>query len=311
VILFNQFTFKKSLFFDWIFNLFYFFVFILALFYLNDKLNYLQIRNFWNFRASFFVDEFYIGNDVLSNFRFSHIYMDPNNIGYLMSFIFFLTNFHIYKSKSFFTFILSISATLIVLIAAQSSGSIIGFLLTFYLYLFFYVFKITKSGLSLIIFKLFLVFLALLVSILLLNQFIDTLLDVNFINSALDRFNSNSGDSRFDIWFFTLNNTKFYEYITYIFIGRGGTTIINGTPLATHNGPLFIIYAYGLIFFTMIIIILRNYLKKIKIKDMLFLIPILIGFLINILIGEYKLIAIVLFLLVYFKSTYSNELITQ
>ena len=93
-----------------------------------------------------------------------------------------------------------------------------------------------------------------------------------------------------------LNNTNIFSNI---FVGTGGRQVIinNENIIAPHNGHLYFIYAYGMVFYALFMYEFFRIRKNVSLKKSLFEIPIFIGFTINTIVGEQKFI--ILYLLLY------------
>lgn len=234
------------------------FNFILAILYQVSPSSYFEIRRLWTLNGQ----EIEVQSLLIS--RFTGILSEPNNCATISLAIGF---YLLYNKKTFLTikdkFILPILLFIIVFSTMSSSGLIC--LGVFYIFYFkeFILWKDIKK-IKKILF--------LTVGIVIFSY----LLSSSTIQLALERYKINSGDSRFQIWKEILENSNiFYNTL----IGRSGV-IIENKLRKPHNGHLYLIYSYGLIFW--LIFIYNFFLIKIsKWKKYLFLFPILFGFTIN------------------------------
>ena len=114
-----------------------------------------------------------------------------------------------------------------------------------------------------------------------------------YMNLALDRFESNSSDSRTKIWIDFLENKNIFQYVLW---GNGSNIYIDGLLRRPHNGHLYLIYAYGFVAYIMFLFMFRKRFHTTW-KEYAFMLPLLFGFTINVGINEQKffLIAILLY----------------
>jgi hypothetical protein len=225
--------------------------------------------------------------------------MDPNNLGYILSSLLLYFMFHFQFEKKFFFLLLVIPITSFSLILTQSSGTFISLFITLLVYFFYWLFN-NKFIFSKLLTKFIFLFFILFVIVGSINYFlplIEYFQDFDIVAIALNRLNSNSLDSRIEIWFYAFNNTSIYYLLYLVFFGFGGITIINGLEYSIHSGPLLLIYAYGLLPFIFLSFTMLKYFIKNKFHNYFWLIPSLIGVIINIVFGEYKIILILLILI--------------
>ena len=272
--------------------LFVVFVLVLAIAYYVDKNLYQSIKTVWNYRSNFFVSERYIG---LVGYRYSFIWMDPNNIGYMLSsVVFFLfTN----EKVSFFTKIILLISLIVVLISTMSNGAFLALIITFGTYITLLLVNIVRLKIKTKTkpINVILLFASLFLVMFTVPQ-IPNLLGTNTAIEAIERIQSNSGDSRFLIWTYILENTRLFEYLLLFFIGKGGVTLVGVRELAPHNGHLYWILGYGFISYLAFIYVVFRKRKNTPFIKYIWIIPVLIGFTINTMIGEMKLFGLLMLL---------------
>lgn len=172
------------------------------------------------------------------------------------------------------------------LILIMSSGSWICYISSFCLILIFNIkrrFSLTKLFFVLTLFGL----------VLCLFLVVDFTFLEEYMNLALDRFESNSSDSRTKIWIDFLENKNIFQYVLW---GNGSNIYIDGLLRRPHNGHLYLIYAYGFVAYIMFLFMFRKRFHTTW-KEYAFMLPLLFGFTINVGINEQKffLIAILLY----------------
>ncbi len=266
---------------------------VFALLYNINKGLYHNVKLFWNFRSSLYINSTtykgYIG------YRFSYYWMDANNIGYMMNAVIMYLYFN--EKTSFFIKVFSLLSVLFVLVSCMSNGA----LLTFFLILILFV---ISRIISLISNNLKIIYTFRLSSIL---MFVVTIVGVYFIivyylpgylhsNVAIESYNriiNNFSTSRFEIWSEIVQKENILKYL---FFGFGGVVIVNGVNYAPHNGHFYIILSYGLIayYFFMYLIFFKR--KCTQFKEYIWVFPIFIGFTLNVLLGEIKMMGIILLL---------------
>ena len=217
-------------------------------------------------------------------YRFSFLWSDPNNIGYIIIAIYTFLCCNISFSISRF---LTLSLLIVFcLILIMSSGSWICYISSFCLILIFNIkrrFSLTKLFFVLTLFGL----------VLCLFLVVDFTFLEEYMNLALDRFESNSSDSRTKIWIDFLENKNIFQYVLW---GNGSNIYIDGLLRRPHNGHLYLIYAYGFVAYIMFLFMFRKRFHTTW-KEYAFMLPLLFGFTINVGINEQKffLIAILLY----------------
>jgi len=111
---------------------------------------------------------------------------------------------------------------------------------------------------------------------------------------SFERISSNSGDSRFIIWQTVIQSVNFLEFIV---IGKGGVTLVDGLKFAPHNGHFYWILGYGFIAYFIFMYLVFRKRKVTSLIKYIWIIPILIGFTVNVLLGEIKMMSIIMLLI--------------
>ena len=274
--------------------LFIIFVVILAIIFNIDKSYYHNLILFWNLRSGITMNENLYQDYV--GYRYAFIWMDPNNIGYMMNAI--VLYLWCNEKTSFFIKTFSLLSLLFVLIACMSSGGFLSFGIGFGIYVVVMIFDSLKGNykkkykLTPINILLFLITLIVLYKII---PQIPNYLETGVAVESLDRVNGNSGDSRFVIWQTVIKSVNFFEFII---IGKGGVTLVDGSKFAPHNGHFYWILGYGFIAYFIFMYLVFRKRKITSIKKYIWIIPILIGFTVNVLLGEIKMMSIIMLLIV-------------
>lgn len=275
----------------WLFYLFVY-VTIWGIIYFISFDFFLKLKGIFNHADSFLslVEE---GGYI---YRYSFIWSDPNNVGYMMVAlaIFLLINCQVGYLIGWS--IISMLFFILVLVMSSGAWLTVGlfFSIAFFIWFFhfFEAFSLFK--------KISVAFITVVVLLFLLNKFIE-FQHTEIGEMAMERLESNSGDSRFMHWKNTLTDKPLPLYL---FAGEGYQTFVGGIPYSSHNGHLLLIYAYGCIAYILFIYITFRKRKGIKFKNYIYIFPLFFCFSVNIGIGELKFIAI-LFLLVAYSSHFN------
>lgn len=277
--------------------LFLTFVFILAIIYNINKFLYHDIKLFWNLRSGSVINTNLYRN--FEGYRFSFIYMDPNNIGYLMNSV--VLYLWCNEKTSLFTKIYCLIALIIILISAMSNGAFIAFGISIVSYLFIHIISIDKIKIKKKIKILDILLLGLSPFIIgSIIKYASIFLNSAIVKESLNRVESNSGESRLVIWKRLIENVDFKDFI---FFGRGGVTLVNNLKFNSHNGHFYWILSYGFVAYLIFIFILFRKKKTTPLKNYIWIISFFIGFSINILIGETKLMGVFVLLIACSRST--------
>ncbi len=268
---------------------------ILSIIYYMDASLYFRIRAIWTMSGNIIEV-----NSPLSIHRFTSTFSDPNNTA--IAFIAVL-NFLIYNSR-----INLIQATYVLLsvgfiiFSTMSSTGLILFCGTS-------VFLIIRL-VRIIIYNLknncrvrirTILFISILILALPILYFpITNFLNSNVVQLALTRFSDNTITSRTNLWG---NLLKYKNIFYFIFYGYGGTIVVNNSPYKPHNGHLHLIYNYGMIVYVIFVYIFFRVRKDRPLRNYIFLIPIFIGFTINVGIYEPRFMNLLALLVAYYANT--------
>lgn len=279
--------------------MFLIFATIFAIIYCIDKGLFAKIKSIWN-NVDAYTKWFKEG--VMIQYRYNFTWTDPNNPAY--AFVAVMTFLILNIKTNNCEKLLSIIMTMFLLICTMSTGGVLSFVIIVIATIFICIIpkliknkfkpKTTKKALVITI------AITLLIIYILVNTPVIT--NLSIYREATERIFGNIDEgsgSRFSIWLTILENTNiFYN----ILLGTGGRQVIinNEKIIAPHNGHLYLIYAYGMIFYAIFVYEFFRKRKNISIKEYLFVIPVLIGFTINTIIGEQKFF--VLYLLLYAVS---------
>lgn len=264
------------------------FVVITALaFNFNGSLYY-EIRNLWSARAS--AGFLAAGLDTESIGRFGFIWMDENNIGYMLNSIvvFLLCNERLRLEETIFIIV----CDLFVLISCMSNGGLYTFSIGIGLVLSLKIFgagvKRKRKRLSII------GLITLLTLVTGLVQYAPKYLKGEVAVAAMERVEENSADSRKKIYQYILENTDFLEYSV---VGHGQETLVNGQKVKPHNIHLYYVLAYGIIAWLLMLYIVFRKRKQTRWIEYIWIVPFFLGASANIIIGEEKAMCIALLLL--------------
>lgn len=263
------------------------FVVLFCILYNIDKSSYSSLVSFWNPRGLSSTASLY--ND-LEGYRFSFVWMDPNNIAYMIVGVvmFVFTNEKSVLIEKLFLII----SLVFVLISAMSSGGMTSLLITIVVYGVCMLFKKWKFGGEINITSVFVMLLSPMLFI-----FIKKLWEwFSNTSTALESFNrleGNSLDSRLNIWTRIIDNTNFFKYA---FFGYGGITYVAGIKTKPHNGHFYLILAFGFIAYFLYMYIVFRKRKETPFKNYIWILPVFLGFTVNIMIGEVKLAGLIMLL---------------
>ena len=271
------------------------FAVILAIIYSINKDWFASIKPFWNNVDSYTI---WYNEGVQIQYRYNFTWTDPNNPAYafvaVMAFL--LLNVKTNLIEKIFV----CSATIFLLICTMSTGGALSLILVVIgIFIFSIMPKIKEKKPKLNRKKVLIIIGISLLAILAFIFIFKQLQNTAIYQEAIARIIGNADEgssSRIDIWKRILNNTNIFSNI---FVGTGGRQVIinNENIIAPHNGHLYFIYAYGMIFYVIFMYEFFRIRKGVSIKQSLFEIPVFIGFTINTIVGEQKFI--ILYLLLY------------
>lgn len=278
----------------WLF-LFVLFVGVFALIYNFDKSLYQTMKYIWNARMGTAWS-----TTSFSGYRFGFVWMDENNIAYMISTI----SFFLIVSKGFTLFEKSLifGINLLVVVSTMSSGgrnSLIIMWGVYFAYLAMHPKKINFPISRYVSQREFVGIILFIFVIIIALKYVPNYFNSTIFLEAKDRAEANSLDSRLNIWKYVVQNTKWWLHV---FVGSGGRIMVNDSPKAPHNGHFFWIIAYGAVVYYNYVYIFFRKRKKVAMKNWIALIPFFIGFTINTMVGEPKVNEIIAVLVAYISS---------
>ncbi len=283
--------------------LFLAFMTVLAVCYCINKGMYHQLRIFWNYRSGISINDTVY--EEFTGYRYAFIFMDANNAGYLADavLLYLLCN----EKIKIYVKILSTAACVFILTACMSNGAIVAFGVGAVAYLFVKLRKLPKVNVNQK-FQLsvgsVLIYLTMIIAAVYLIPLIPEYFKSGVGLEFLDRISENSPDSRFRIWEYIMQHVDFWEYLL---IGKGGVTLVDGVSYAPHNGHLYLILNYGFIaYFIFMYLVFRKRAGQ-TLETYIWILPIFIGFSINVMLGEIKLMGVVMLLLACCESRLVKE----
>lgn len=267
------------------------FIVILAILFNIDKSLYQNFKVFWNPRSNISINA--AAFDNFQGYRYSFIYWDPNNVAYLMNAI--VLYLFLNERTNLFVKVVAFFSLLFVLISCMSNGGFITLGISIAIYVIIISRDFFKSRINFRISPiLFLMFVS---SVALIAYIIPKIPDFQETVVAIEskeRLESNSGDSRIRIWEELIDNVNFIEYVI---IGKGGTTIVKGGEFAPHNGHFYWILGYGFISYYIFMYLIFRKRKITPIKNYVWIIILLFGFTVNVMLGEIKLMGVFLLMI--------------
>lgn len=267
-----------------------------ALVYYTNPSTYMSLKAILNPYDG--VTNSFIDDEYGFQYRYNFLWTDANNVAYMFSAvtIYLISTTSMSLKKE----VILIFSTLLIIIATMSTGGTLSFLGTLFLTLF--VFKDKKNKIKITrgdaLFMVLLVVAFMFFSM----SYLDIISNNLIIKESFDRMEGNSIDSRIVKWKYLLENKPLIEYI---FIGRGPMILVKGISKSPHSGFLYLTYSYG---FIALLLFLRLFFIKVRglpISRFLFMIPIFIGFSINTLIANPKIMGLIAILTV--MSRYSRH----
>lgn len=267
-----------------IFALFIIVVFGWVLLFFTDFSLYDNLKHLFNNR----IEESTV--DIISlTIRFGYFWSDENNIGYMTCAV--LLYLSLGNTLSLIKKCVLALMTIVIVIATMSSGATIalGFTLLAFLYTQILKGNNISAGNKILV--------ALIIGAITIYS-IDVLLSTDVYHAFSTRIEGKSDgqDGRSDIYKLVIEQVSWWKYL---FWGYGGRTIVGDIYRSTHNGVLHLAVAYGMIA-TWIYCRLYFFKKKNQnYQDCLWKIPVLMGFMINIMITEDKIHIIMMIMLAF------------
>lgn len=279
-------------------KLLYYFVLYCAFFaliYYANPSTYMSLKSILNpydgVTNSFMDDEYGF------QYRYNFLWTDANNVAYMFSavtlYLISTTSMSLKKK------IILIFSTLFIMIATMSTGGTLSFLVTLFLSIF--IFKDRQKSIKFSMSDTLFITILLIAALVFFMNYFNVITDNLIVKESLDRMEGNSIDSRTVKWKYLLENKPLIEYL---FIGRGPIVLVKGISKSPHSGFLYLTYSYG---FISLMLFLRLFFVKVKglpISRFLFMIPIFIGFSINTLVANPKIMGLIAILTV--LSRYSR-----
>ncbi len=248
---------------------------------------YDAIRNIWAPRAS--AGLLAAGLDTDSIGRFGFIWMDENNIGYMLNCIvvFLLCNERTTMAEK----LTVIVCDLFVLVSCMSNGGLYTFIMGMGLVLVFKMFETRKKRKKKMNLAGLLICIVLGVFVI---QYAPKYLQGEVAQASMERIEDNSADSRKRVYKYILENTNFVEYAL---IGHGQETLVKGQKVKPHNIHLYYVLAYGIIAWLLMLYIVFRKRKQTRLIEYIWIVPFFMGASANIIIGEQKAMCIAMLLL--------------
>ena len=254
---------------------------LFALIFIYDIGLYFELRRIWSPVQSSSDSEF-----ITSIIRYGFLWMDENNIAYMMNAIML---FVICNEKSeLYEKLFVIACTFLVVMCSMSRGGMLSFYtgLSFYMGL-----RLTGNGVKRTFKNK-----KMLVSILFCMIFCGALIKYapsyfqsEVAQNSRERLDDHESDNRKAIYTKILTQAPFYQYAIF---GHGTNITLNGKPIKPHSIHFYWIFAYGFIaYFYMMYIIFRKR-KVTKWMEYIWIWPYFLGTTINIIIGEEKAMSI-------------------
>lgn len=278
------------------------FAVILAIIYMVSRTGFANIKTFWN-RVDSFTIWYKEGKAI--QYRYNFIWTDPNNPAY--AFVALMVYLLLNEKVNMLERLYILASTIFLLICSMSTGGALCFFIAIICLVIFDVIpnrakvkkKINKQNK-----KKILLLVASLIVILFLVILVLSKTDLYRESTKRIFGNADEGSSsRISIWKKIIKNSNIFHNVIF---GTGGTQVIfkDGTMLAPHNGNLYFIYAYGMIFYILFMYEFFRKRKNVKLRNYLFVIPIFIGFTINTIVGEQKFM--ILYILLYTAVSYKK-----
>lgn len=222
--------------------------------------------------------------------RFGFIWMDENNIAYMLNCVvmFLLCNERTSLAEKLFIIVCDI----FVLIASMSRGGMLTFFIGAGLIAFL---KISGNGIRRTISnkKKCLGYILFIGIAIFLFSYGPSYLQSDVSQASMERLDSRE-DTRKRIYTYIMENANFEEYV---FLGHGVRTLINGKPIKPHNIHFYLIFVYGMIAWGIIMYMIFRKRRQTKVFEYIWIIPFFLGASSNIIIGEEKAMCIAMLLL--------------
>ena len=230
-------------------------------------------------------------------FRFNFIWTDPNNVGYaLVGIISFLV---IDKNVPNTVLMGILTVFMFCLLLIMSGGAIVSLVLVLPIA---FLIRTTKTKNLFGIISLIILILA---TTYLITKYSGTILNSEVGETSMNRLESKATteDGRKNIY---LNLLASKNVLLYLFAGEGSNIFMKGKVYSPHSGHFMLIFSFGMICYLIYMYIVFRKTKKMPWADYLPIIPFLIGFTLNIGIGELKFAAILYTIVAFVRVRNSN-----
>ena len=261
-------------------------------------LYYMSSEYFFNLKNVFSPHDAMLADKDMGFFRFNFIWTDPNNVGYALVGV--LSFLIIDKKVNNILLMGLILMSLFCMMLLMSGGTLIVAAVVLSISLIIRIIKVKSmfDFVSLVI--------LILVSIYLFLYHSDVLINSEVGEAFQNRMESKieHGDTRGEIY---LNLLDSKNILLYLFIGEGSNIFVGDERYSPHNGHLMFIFAFGMICYIVYMLLVFRKAKSTLWIDYLPIVAFLVGFTVNIGIGELKFAAI-LYMLVAFIRVRSKKL---
>ncbi len=256
-----------------------------ALVYILDFDLFIRWKSILNPKDSFII----LNKELDEVIRYNFLWSDPNNVGAVLVAV--VVYLYCNIKTNLLEKLISLILLVINLVAIMSSAAWLCLAISFF---FIFTLKIEKEGVSSFIKPILFIGICVLIVILISPDF-SVITGDDVVKSSIDRFESNSSDSRFVIWErFMTEKPIIYYFLT----GVGDVVFFNGRVASPHNGHLYLIYAFGLGGYLSFLYFFRKR-KFQSFLSYIYMFPIFVCFSINLGIKEQKFLILVILLLSY------------
>ena len=283
----------------WLF-LFVLFVGAFAVIYNVDKAMYQSLKYIWNARMGTAWS-----TTAFRGYRFGFVWMDENNIAYMINTIafFLIVSTRVSSIKKLIVF----GVNLLVVISTMSNGgrnSLILVWLAYLPYLLFHNRRIRNPFRRYVSVHSIVSFVVIVALICIAAKYIPQYFNSTVFLESQERVSENSLESRLSIWTSVAEGANWLQCILW---GSGGRTMVAGVPRAPHNGHFYWILSFGMIVYVIYMYIFFRKRRNVAYKDWLSIFPFFLGFSINTMVGEPKVNEIIAVLVAYMSSPIYRE----
>ena len=251
-----------------------------AVLYMLSPSQYFSIRTYWTLSSTniIFMDMMYS--------RFTFIYSDPNNAGYVFDAI--LLYLLIFEKSSLIETVFLVGSVSVIVMVTFSVGAFI--LLLLLLMATIYV-KNKDNSFCLTLITMLLLFALVMFILIMQTVNLQTAIRNDFITTLLNRVSINSGNQlggRLAIWKDTVKNCT--SLINVLF-GKGSTIDKFGVEYAPHNGFLYLFFSFG---FVSVCVFTRQFFtmgKRTRLSNYIPIIPLFAAVFVNTGFSDYRFIS--------------------